>query len=102
MILLMSCGPRRLQLLLSNNMIDIACITEVKVKAVIAFPSYSNNRHFLTSSTLYEFTNVLSRLYNELDLVCLRIMASNFDPFLITGEIAILAHTIMLAVSTYE
>ena len=99
-ILLMSSRPRRLELLFANDMFDIANITEVKIKAIVAFPSNSNYWHFLTSSTLYKFTDILSRFYNQLNLVCLRVVASDFDSFLITSKKAILAHTIMLTVST--
>jgi len=63
-ILLMSSGPCRLELLFSYNMIDVTNITEIEIKAIVTFPSNSNYRHFLTPSTLYEFANILSRFYN--------------------------------------
>lgn len=102
MVLLMGCGPRRLQLLFSDDMINIANITEIKIKAIVTLPSNPNNRHFLTSSTFYKFANILSGLYNQFNLMRLRVVTSNFDSFLITSKEAVLAHAVMLTVSTNE
>ena len=102
MVLLVRCRPCRLELCLANHVRHVAVLAEVEIEAIVALPAYSDDRHFLTSTALYELPDVLPWFYYHLDLMALWVVPTYFDSFLIACEEAVLAHAVVLAVAADE
>ena len=101
-VLLVRGGVGRFQLFLTYCVDNMALFAEVKIEAVFAFVSHSDDWHHLAAVALYIFPNLLSWLNNQFDSVGLMIMTSNLDFVEISRscEIAVLAKTKMVTVST--
>jgi len=94
------------QFFFTNRIHQIAFLTKVKIKAILALVPNSNYRHHLTPMTLHKLSDLLSWLDDKLNPVSFWIMTSslNFDlvKLLASRKVAILAWAEMGAVGTYE